>query len=111
MFFADFKATELSALAATLKIAGRSKMKKSELFDAIAEVINAAHVEALEEQDTRDIVSKHSASPADEWTAEDDAEMWAARNLTLTTTALPLVINGPRLPRKLKKSLRKRGLI
>lgn len=112
MFFATYDAKELAALASVLKIKGRSKLKKQELFDACYEVVAAAHAEALEENDTRDIVHTVGA-----WLPQTHPEGCECRpcgqgmQMDVTYDALPLSINGPRLPRKLKKSLRKAGLI
>ncbi len=50
MFFANYSVKELSALASTLAIPGRSKMGKAALLAAISEVIGKAHLEALSMQ-------------------------------------------------------------
>src|SRR6188768_3565244 len=68
MFFATYDAKELAALASVLKIAGRSKMKKQELFDACYEVVFAAHVEALKDND-----ALKSAQISQEWQSDWDA--------------------------------------
>lgn len=86
MFFANYSVKELSALASTLKIPGRSKMGKAELFQAASEVIDAAHTEALGENNMRG---------------------WEAIRLANISEAAWQ--RGERIPRKLKKALKKSG--
>lgn len=115
MFFAAYTAKELANLASVLKISGRSSMKKQELYDAIAEVINAAHVEALEEQDTRDIVHTAGAflpshnSHEDFWEADSQERLPAIVRDERYPLSAYLNEGQKRLPRRIKKELRKRG--
>jgi hypothetical protein len=91
MFFADYSVKELSALASTLNISGRSKMNKAELFQAISKVIDSAHAEALVANETVDFLS----------ILQGVAEVMA----------MPVSTEKFRIPRKLKKSLKKHGVL
>jgi len=78
---AEYTAKDLSALAATLNIAGRSAMKKAELYAEISERLDRCHALALDMDATI-----YPAKPV------------LSRSLT-------------RLPRKLKKAYKAAGIL
>jgi hypothetical protein len=99
MFFENFTVKELSALAADLKIKGRSKMGKAELLSAISPVIDAAHDEAIGENNMRGWEALRLATS--EPVVKAEPYVTAGELLTIT--------GWKRLPRKYKKHHRKVG--
>lgn len=79
---AEYTAKDLSALAATLNVAGRSAMKKAELYAEISERLDRCHALAL--------VMDAALYPAE--TVCEDAKDLARRN------------GWARIPRRLKKA-------
>lgn len=106
MFFADYTVKQLSSLASDLKIKGRSKMDKQELFAAVSDVINEQHSEALRMNWQENTLRLNNV------TSETHVVKFSG-------TVLPREISVPfvasnflasdekRLPRKLKKLLKK----
>lgn len=96
----EYTAKELAALAAKLDIAGRSSMKKNELYAAVSERLDNCHAQALKMDQERSQalqVTKELARPI--------------RVPYITAKQLCTLTGWKRLPRMYKKMARKQGLL
>jgi hypothetical protein len=105
----EYTAKDLQSLAATLNIAGRSKMKKDELYAVISERLDNCHAQAMEMDALRWVNEQSELIRGD---SLETFEFEIIEGDMYVTTAELLAITGwKRLPRKYKKMMRKIGAL
>lgn len=121
----EYTVKDLSSLAATLNIAGRSAMKKAELYAEISERLDRCHDMALDMEAERNVSAWVQSQPAYPrvvgnnmvWACCESAIGPVCAHRTLAEAVEPALTirdmvyysGWSRVPRKLKKAYRKLG--